>query len=421
MGVPPTGAASVGPGGSARHQPSSAGYWIGGVIGIVGVVASVIWFGASIGSYIGGVDSYPRVSVPGRETVHLAAGNFKIFVEYPGANLDSSGVNDVGSVAITDDAEHRVPVSNAVIQETYSWNGHEGRAIGSFTAPHAGSYTVSTTSASGTTSIVDGIAIGKGIGTSMVGSLLGSMALGAVAVLVSLAFIITTAVRRGRWRRGQQGPPHGGYAGYPMAYGAPPGSYGPPGYGPPAGGYGSPPGGYGAPQPGYAAPPGGYGAAPGPTGAPPSLYDPPPGTGWGPPPGAAPAAPWAPPTPPPGSGPATWAPPVAAPIDPLVPTTVTPPASAPSAPGSSMPASSVPGPPVAPVETPPAEAPESPPDRPAVSLPGPLPWSAPPASSAPSSDPTHPPGWDDAPGVPSSSPEAPPPSPPDDEGGAGSP
>jgi hypothetical protein len=340
----PTG---TGPGAvEAVKGPSAAGYWIGAAIGAVGVIASVTWFVMTVVGVAGAADAYPRFTVPGSRTVQLDAVTYKVFVEYPGANLDFSQAPLVGGLSVSDEQGRAVPMSNAVINETYSWNGRDGRAIGQFTPPRSGRYTVSANSARETSTRVVDVAIGRGLDISVVGPILGSMALGGVAVLIALVLIIVTLVRRSRWKRAQR----------------PPISFG---------GYGVPPGAmaYGAPGPGY------------PGGLPAGLGD-----GFGPPdpsPSAMPAPPAAPGPPAPLSPPAPWgAPPTAAP-----PTSD--PWSGPGAPPASSPG----------VHTPPWSPPPVAP--PAVRPP---PWSpppvAPPAVRPPSSAaPAHPPGWESAPGV----------------------
>jgi hypothetical protein len=277
IATPPAPAPGAGP------RPSAAGYWIGGVVGVVGVIAAMAWLVSGIIGYFGAVDGYPRFSVPGSRTVQLDAGTYQLFAEYPRANVDLSGINPVGTVRVVDDAEHQMVISSATVTETYSWNGHDGRAIGKFRVPTAGAYTITAAAPTRGSSTLVQVAVGHGLGESVVGSMLGALALGAVAVLTTIGLIIITAVRQSRWRRRSLPPTGPGYQRYPGGYG-PPGAYPPPA---------------GFPPPSVYPLPGGY-----PSGPPPM---PPPGAPWGAPPGGQPVVPAAPPTDGRGQAP-PWAP-----------------------------------------------------------------------------------------------------------------
>jgi hypothetical protein len=419
--APPSATGRAPGGGSpSGRKPSSAGYWIAGVAGVVGVIAAVAWFAISLVGYFGAVDSYTRFSVPGSRTVQLDAGTYKVFAEYPGANLDVSGTDSVGVVRVVDATGRPVVISNAVLSESYAWNGHDGRSIAQFTAPTTGQYTVSAAEpAIGSSSGVQ-VAVGRGLGDSVVGPVLGSMAVGAISVLFAIVLVIVTAVRRGRWRRRNLPPPNVGY----------PGCYGPSGFYPPAGPYGAPPGAYGPPAGAYGPPPGAnWGTHPGPPPQGPPVGSAPvgppgaPAPGWGAPPGSQAAGPppppwgqtptWGPGSAAPGSGPgpvppAHWAPPVTPPIDPLVAPSLTAPAAPPSA-----------RPPTAPVggdRGPSPDAPFGVPPTPPASAPS-VPRAGPPAGPGVGPEvgpsPINPPGWDDAPGAVPPADSSPPPEPED--------
>jgi len=308
--APASTAVSGGPGSpSSLRKPSAAGYWIAGVVAMVGVVASVIWFAVVISGIIGAADGYPHFSLPGSRSVELDAETYKIFVEYPGANLDINQSGEVDGLTVVDSEGQHVLVSRALISETYSWGGRDGRAIAQFTAPRQGTYTISAMR-SPQGSLPSGVqmAVGRGINLSVAGPLLASMALGGLSVVVSVVLIIVTAVRRGRWKRLQRPPPMmGGYPGPsgPYAYGAPS-----------TGGWGTYPGPTGPPAP--------FGQSGGPSVPPPSWQPPgtpispaPPGS-WGSP-SASPVSSPNHPTDPPGhpAHPPGWgaAPGVAPPVD----------------------------------------------------------------------------------------------------------
>ena len=267
--------------------PSALGYWIGAVIILIGALAAVVWFVSGVSNLFSAVDDYPRFSVPGQATVSLEAARYKVFAEYPGAASDVNGVFRVGDVTVTDRVDQAVPVRSSFTEETYDWNGHEGRAIAEFTAPTAGNYTVEATLPPNRSSTTVRVAVGRGLQPSAIFPLFAAAGLGGLALLAGIVLIVVTAVRRGRAKRRLDPMPV--FAGPHPGYPGPPGAYGQ---------WGPPPT-WGAPMP-----PGGYGPGPYP-GAPPSPPGPvgPPGQGYPPyvpqpPPGSSPTGPQAPLSPP---------------------------------------------------------------------------------------------------------------------------
>ncbi|MGZ4711152.1 MAG: hypothetical protein ACXWBN_20610 [Acidimicrobiales bacterium] len=320
FGAAPTpGGPQLGPSGPAANvkRPSAAGYWIAGLIIVVGAVAALIWFVSGISNLFSAVDTYPRFTVPGQITSPLSAVRYKVFAEYPGATTDVNGVFRIGDVTVTDSVGRTIPVSSSYSEETYSWNGHEGRSIAEFTPPTAGNYTIAATLPATRSASTVRVAIGRGLQPSAIVPLFAAAGLGGMAVLIGIVLIVVTAVRRGRAkRRANPAPAFAAHAGYPGGYpGAYPGAH--------VGAY--PPG----PPPG----------APGPYG----QWGPPPSAPWGPPPGqpgqppawGAPAPPPpGPPMPPPGGYGAQPHPPPSGPPGPSVPTSapVSPPVQAPETP-----------------------------------------------------------------------------------------
>jgi hypothetical protein len=278
------------------------GYWIAAVIILVGAVAAVVWFVSGVSNLFSAVDDYPRFSVPGQATMPLEAASYKVFAEYPGAASDVNGVFRVGDVTVTDSGNQSIPVRSSFTEETYQWNGHEGRAIAEFTAPSAGSYTVAATLPPNRSSTSVRVSVGRGLQPSAILPLFGAAGLGGLALLVGIVLIVVTAVRRGRAKR--RANPVPAFAGPPPGYPVPPGAYGQWGQ-PPTWGAPMPPGGYGQPPYPTGPPPPGPVGQPGPVYPP---YAPPPPPGSPPPIGSEPLlspppqAPETPPIVPPGWG-----------------------------------------------------------------------------------------------------------------------
>ncbi|WP_338769541.1 hypothetical protein V7968_05780 [Nocardia vulneris] len=91
---------------------------------------------------------------------------------------------------------------------TYSFGKREGRAALSFDAAVPGTYQVAIQGDPGTSATA---AIGRGFGTSFVGTLLGGIALGVVGLLLGLAVIIVVAVKRSGSKRRAASGLTGGY------------------------------------------------------------------------------------------------------------------------------------------------------------------------------------------------------------------
>jgi hypothetical protein len=252
-------------------RPSSAWYWVAGILAVVGVVGAIVFSVVIVKDAVDSVDDWPRVSVPGSEEVVLDAGGHTLYLEYPGAG-DYYTFVDPPDVEITDPDGDPVVVMPTTVRESYSWSGHSGVSFARFHADSDGLYEVEVRSEPRGTQEV---AIGEGIDGRIALAVLGGMAIGGLSVLVALIIAIVTAVRRGKEKRRRNpppawNPPPPGAYGSPAGWGAPyPGTYPQPGWGAPP-----PPGAY--PQPGWGAPP------------PPGAY---PQPGWGapPPPGAYPA------------------------------------------------------------------------------------------------------------------------------------
>jgi hypothetical protein len=266
---------------------SSAGYWIGGGILVVGCGVAIIWFAVAIVGLINAPDDFERIRVPGKEVVTLDDGDWTIYFE-SSTNRDLSYGQP--SVDVTAPNGRAINVQYSTDSYSYSVGGNHGEALYEFHASTPGAYTIEAT-AVGEPGLRGGdqIAIGRPLFSGgRIGSILGSVALGAVSFLVGLVVLIVTIVRRSRARRRPN------YAPYQPPYGG-----GPYGGAPTGGPYGGPP--LGAP-PGWGQPGPANGGWPPPAGPPAPAWSPPaPGSPPWPAPGSAPPSPdepsAAPPTP----------------------------------------------------------------------------------------------------------------------------
>ncbi len=142
----PVGPAAA-PGGT--RQPSTLPVWLGVVVLLVGVGGSIVWFVTGLVGLANHITDMPRLSVPGRATLQLSQGSYRIYAEYPGATSDPGPADDLGPISVTDHLGSPLDVQSNSLEETYSVGAHEGRLVGRFTAPSDGSYTVAITESGG--------------------------------------------------------------------------------------------------------------------------------------------------------------------------------------------------------------------------------------------------------------------------------
>jgi hypothetical protein len=242
-----------------------SGWWFGvaAAVAVAGLVAAIVVFAQTLGGLIDKVNDFQRVSLPGSTTVTLETGGYSVYHEFDGA---SGSTFTTISVLITAPDGSEVTLDPYDADVTYSWGDHEGIAAYSFRADQPGQYQVSAEGAEGQ------VAIGRGIGSGIVGGIAGAFALGIGGLVVGGVIALVVGIRRGRDRRSRQvfgpqfGPGPPGAAGPPGSWGQPswPGAA-PPGYPP----QGSPQGSY--PQGPYAPP------QPPPGQGPPGPMQPPPG------------------------------------------------------------------------------------------------------------------------------------------------
>jgi hypothetical protein len=289
---------------SEQVTPSKWWFLTAGLIAVAGIVLAVIWFVVGLMRFFDTIEDFQRVDVPGTSEIDIDdPGGYSVYHEYSGASGDDGFGRFVSdpSITITDPSGNDVPLDPYSSSVTYSGSGHEGVAVSTFDADEAGTYTVETQGDSGSE-----VAIGPGIGSGLVATIVGGFAIGGAGVLAGGIMAIVVGVRRSQNRRSLMGPvpppgPPGGWGAYP-SYGPPPGygGYPPAPSGPGYGGYGGPGGGQpqGPPSgPGFGAPAGGGYAPP-----PAPGYGVPSAPGYGRPP-AGPSGTGLPPSGPPTAGP----------------------------------------------------------------------------------------------------------------------
>lgn len=260
---------------ASQVGPAKSWFVVAGVIALAGIVAAVVVLVVGFAAYVDRIDDFDRAELPATLEVEITdTGGYSIYHEYDGAYDD--GFDRVVSdpvVSVSDPAGDPVMLDRYFGSITYEAGGHEGEGLFTFDAEVPGTYEVRASGASGS-----GIAVGRGLGRGLVATIVGSLAIGFVAVVAGAVMAIVVGVKRSRNRRALMPAPRVGGWGPRPGPGAPGGhgsvGYGPVGYGPV--GYGPGPVGYG-PGPAGPAAPGGYGQPPPPPPpAPPAPSDAPP-------------------------------------------------------------------------------------------------------------------------------------------------
>ncbi|AFU06054.1 hypothetical protein [Nocardia brasiliensis] len=204
------------PGSPYPPQPQAAprvtpsGWWfaLGALLIALGVLGGAALAVGSFTQVSGRVDDFQRIEVPGSGAVQLSeTGGYTVYFEYSGASEAIFG-GEV-NVRIADPGGAPVQLRRYDSDVTYSFGKREGRAALSFDAAVPGTYQVTIQGDPGTSATA---AIGRGLGTSFVGTLLGGIALGVGGLLLGLAVVIVVAVKRsGSKRRAAASGFTGGY------------------------------------------------------------------------------------------------------------------------------------------------------------------------------------------------------------------
>ncbi len=179
---------------------SKAGYWLGGALMVLAVVAGTVWVVTSVLGQIRAEQAYQRVDLPGSGSVELQAGSYVVYVEGPGADVNPPQVN----VVITDPADG-TPLPLMSYPGSYSYSGNtSGSALALVSSPRTGRYDVQPASDEAISGSM--VAFGQGEGPRIgrifliTASLIVTFCTGAVLTLATL-------IRRARMRRPAQPPP----------------------------------------------------------------------------------------------------------------------------------------------------------------------------------------------------------------------
>ncbi|WP_159846180.1 hypothetical protein [Nocardia sp. CY41] len=191
----PTSPNSVGTPAPRPITPSGRWFALGGALIALGIIGGIAIGGFGFLQTSARIDDFQRVKVPGSGVVNLSeSGGYTVYVEYSGAS--SRGTPGTVNLRVLDPDGKHVELHKYDATITYSFGGHEGRAGFSFEAAKPGAYRVTTAGSSQVT-----VAVGRGLGPSFVGTLLGALALGFGGVVLGVLVIVVVVVKRSANKR----------------------------------------------------------------------------------------------------------------------------------------------------------------------------------------------------------------------------
>jgi uncharacterized protein DUF2510 len=181
--------------GSDGQRPSAAGYWIAGLVALVGLVGGVALIAASIGGIVANVKRLERIPAPGQRVLTLPAGKHAVYIESSQRPPRPEAVR----VAVRDAATgRRLALAPYASSLTYRSGNRSGLAAYTFTAQRRGRYQVAASSPqSADVTVVVGPPLGRRLVSSITGAVggFGLLLLGLVAGIV-IALITASGRRR---------------------------------------------------------------------------------------------------------------------------------------------------------------------------------------------------------------------------------
>lgn len=189
-----------------QSGPSRTGYWVGGVIAVLGVAAGVALLAANFTGVARDLDRFERLPVPGGKVLSLPVGKHVVYIESGPGEPPPTTVE----VRVQEEATGTaLPLEPYATSFTYTTGDRHGRAAQTFVVERAGRYRVA---ASGPAGAGLSVTVGPPLGGTLVNRIAG--AFGGFGLLfggpiVGGIIILVTAVRRNRARRPPSDPAAG--------------------------------------------------------------------------------------------------------------------------------------------------------------------------------------------------------------------
>lgn len=174
--------------------PSTAGYWVGALVAILATAGAIVWGVVTFVGWRAHVEDFPRLTPPGTVAISVVdPGTRFIYLEHD----RSTPVPAAPTVRVTDPSGAQVPLAPYALEMRYDVPGvgdRIGDGVLTFQATEPGVHDVTVEAAEpGTT-----VAVGDDLLWEWGPKVAGIVALLLGGLLVGLATIVVTAVRRSR-------------------------------------------------------------------------------------------------------------------------------------------------------------------------------------------------------------------------------
>ncbi|MFL5821712.1 MAG: DUF2510 domain-containing protein [Solirubrobacteraceae bacterium] len=180
---------------SDAQRPSAAGYWIGGLVGVVGLALGVVLITLSVSGIAMQLKRLERIPVPGQRVLTLAAGKHAVYVE---SSEDKPAAGAV-RVKVRETSTGR-PLALARYGSSFTYtSGHRsGLAAYTFVAARRGRYRIA---ASGPAVRDLNVVVGPPLGRSLFRTITGALGGFGLLFLGPLAGGVIALITAGRRRR----------------------------------------------------------------------------------------------------------------------------------------------------------------------------------------------------------------------------
>jgi hypothetical protein len=165
------------------------GYWLGGAIVLLGIVAAVLWIVLGVRSLSDQVDDFQRVPLGGTGEVSFSEpGGYVVYYE---GEVDPPPSFD-GDLDPLDGGRSE-PMASYNSDLTYDMGGRSGVAVRTVEIVEPGRFRFETRARSGA---AGQLAVGRTLGRKLVFTVVGGLAVGFGSCLIGLLTVIVTIVRR---------------------------------------------------------------------------------------------------------------------------------------------------------------------------------------------------------------------------------
>jgi hypothetical protein len=183
-----------------RRRPSVLGYVAAVLLFLAGVIGGITLIVVGVQSYVDRIEGFERFSVPGSTRVELDEGGHSIYFERPGLD-DVDPIPRLSATVTPADGGAPLPLDDYDTDVSYQVSGHDGRGVFTFPVDDPGTYVVRADGSGGE------LAVGRGVGSRWVGSVIAGVALIGLGPLLGLVLAVVTFLRRSRAKRGAAPPP----------------------------------------------------------------------------------------------------------------------------------------------------------------------------------------------------------------------